>query len=252
MSNIIWLESCTPLPDPAFASRHGLLAAGHDLSVDRLKEAYSKGIFPWYQQGEPVLWWSPDPRMVLACDGLHISRSLAKRLRQLERQDADHPTSLTITTNLAFRTVMQECAKTVTGREQTWITAQILEVYGQWHQLGNAHSIEVWRGSTLIGGLYGVCLGRFFFGESMFTREPNASKIALVYLVRLLQRQGVSHIDCQQDTPHLRSMGADLHSRAGFLGMLMRAQRFPTPGWGRGRVTADGNIVPREDRSVYV
>lgn len=252
MSNIIWLEARTPLPDPVSASRHGLLAAGHDLSVGRLKEAYSKGIFPWYQQGEPVLWWSPDPRMVLACDDLRISRSLAKRLRQLERPDVENPTSLTITTNLAFSAVMQECARPVTGREQTWITGQILEVYGQWHQLGNAHSIEVWRGSTLIGGLYGVCLGRFFFGESMFTREPDASKIALVYLVRLLQRRGISHIDCQQDTPHLRSMGADLHDRTDFLSMLARAQLYPAPAWGCGQVAPDGDIVPYKNRSVYV
>lgn len=247
MNSIVWLEAGTPLPDPAGASRHGLLAAGHDLSVERLDEAYRKGVFPWYQQGEPVLWWSPDPRMVLPCDQLHRSRSLRKRLRQVARQNPHDTQGLIVTTNMAFKAVMLECARPVPGREQTWITADILRAYQQWHERGHAHSIEVWRENRLAGGLYGVCLGRFFFGESMFTREPDASKIALAYLVKLLQVRGIAHIDCQQDTPHLRRLGASLYSRAEFLDMLRQAQAYETPAWGQGRITPEADIVPHAD-----
>ncbi|HLR14149.1 MAG TPA: leucyl/phenylalanyl-tRNA--protein transferase [Burkholderiaceae bacterium] len=244
MNPILWLDSDTPLPDPADASRHGLLAAGHSLSLPRLKEAYRKGIFPWYQAGEPVLWWSPDPRMVLPCDHLRVSRSLAKRLRQVARQEEDEQPTMTITTNMAFEQVMQGCAQPVPGREQTWITPEIFQVYQQWHQQGQVHSLEVWRGRRLVGGLYGVCLGRFFFGESMFTREPDASKIALSYLIRVLQARGIAHVDCQQDTPHLRRLGARLYHRSEFLAMLEQAQQFDTPAWGRGRVMQSGAILP--------
>lgn len=248
MTSIVWLEPDTPLPEPSAASRHGLLAAGHDLSVRRLDEAYRKGIFPWYQHDEPVLWWSPDPRMVLRCDRLHISRSLAKRLRQFARAEEHHDSQRMVTTNLAFEQVMKACAQPAPGREQTWITPDIFRAYRQWHEQGHVHSMEVWQDQRLVGGLYGVCLGQFFFGESMFTRQPDASKIALVYLVRLLQARGITHIDCQQDTPHLRRLGAGLYSRKAFLDLLRRAQAMATPFWGRGRVRQSGAISPAPDK----
>src|SRR5699024_513318 len=145
-------------------------AAGHDLSVARLEEAYGKGIFPWFGGNEPVLWWSPDPRLVLFCDELHCSKSLRKKLRQLARREQTECTSFKVTLNLAFPQVIHACADSQPGREETWITPEIEAVYTAWHRRGGVHSVEVWQDGELVGGLYGVCKGRFFFGESMFSR----------------------------------------------------------------------------------
>ncbi len=243
MSTIIWVDPTTPLPSARQASTHGLLAAGADLSVERLAEAYSKGIFPWFNEGDPVLWWSPDPRMLLACTDLRVSRSLGKLLRQVERRERDAQALIRVTTNIAFSDVIQGCAASADKREVTWISPEIQEVYQAWHQAGHAHSVEVWRDGQLSGGLYGVCLGRFFFGESMFSTVSDSSKIALVYLVRVLQRLQIEHIDCQQETRHLATMGARPVKRDDFLEYLDEALSFPTPEWGQGQIYKSGEFA---------
>lgn len=247
MSTIIWVEPGTPLPSARQASMHGLLAAGADLSVARLTEAYGKGIFPWFNEGDPVLWWSPDPRMVLACDDLHVSRSMRKLLRHIERSERMDHAPIRVTTDLVFRDVIQACAAAGDNREQTWISTEIQEVYQKWHEAGAAHSIEVWQDGNLTGGLYGVCLGRFFFGESMFSRVADSSKVALVYLVRLLQRMQVSHIDCQQETRHLASMGAAPLARDEFLKLVETAVRESQPDWHRGQIYQSGEFACQAD-----
>ncbi|MGB6007439.1 leucyl/phenylalanyl-tRNA--protein transferase [Castellaniella sp.] len=267
---IAWVESDAPLPDISRASPEGLVAAGLDLSPARLQEAYRKGLFPWYSPGDPVLWWSPDPRMVLHCQDLHISHSLAKRIRQFGRAPATGPQSreaggaLSVTLNLAFPEVMARCAGRGTpriglgqarlggqwadpghpaGRDATWITPDIIQTYTAWHRMGRVHSVETWVDGRLAGGLYGVSLGRCFFGESMFSLAADASKVALAYLVRYLQAQEVPWIDCQQATPHLASLGARPIPRARFLGLLAAGRDAPPPAWGRGRLLADGRLV---------
>lgn len=243
MTAIVWVDAATPLPDPGGASSHGLLAAGSDLSVRRLTEAYSKGIFPWFNDGDPVLWWSPDPRMVLHCDELRISRSLAKLLRRMARTETDPDAPFRVSTNLVFDEVIQACAQPAEGRESTWISPEIRAVYSAWHRAGHVHSIEVWHEGHLAGGLYGVSLGGFFFGESMFNRVSDTSKIALVYLVRMLQRRGVVQIDCQQETRHLASMGARPIDRNEFLDALRQALAHPAPAWGRGWLLQSGQFA---------
>lgn len=205
---IPWLEPDDPFPplETALKSPNGLLAAGADLSPGRLLAAYRRGIFPWYMEGEPLLWWSPDPRMVLIPSELKISRSLAKTLRNRDyevRFDSD------------FDGVVQGCAtrgaddaRPGANGPGTWITADMRAAYRNLHELGYAHSVETWIDGKLAGGLYGVALGRMFYGESMFTRMRDASKIAMVHLVRRLERQGYGMIDCQMHTPHLASLGA--------------------------------------------
>lgn len=243
MSTIIWVNPATPLPPARQASTHGLLAAGADLSVERLTEAYSKGIFPWFNEGDPVLWWSPDPRMVLACNDLRISRTLGKLLRRIARTEGDADASIRVTVDLAFSDVIRACAAPADKREVTWISSDIQSAYHEWHQAGHAHSVEVWRDGRLAGGLYGVCLGRFFFGESMFSRVSDSSKIALVYLVRLLQRLQIRHIDCQQETRHLASMGARPIRRDDFLTLLEDAMLHPTPRWLSGQLYQSGEFA---------
>lgn len=228
---------------------HGLLAAGADLSVERLNEAYRKGIFPWFNDGDPVLWWSPDPRMMLACEDLRISRSLAKRLRRIERSERDPQAPLQVTVDLAFKEVIRACAAPADKRPQTWISSAIQSAYHDWHLAGQAHSVEVWHHGQLAGGLYGVCLGRFFFGESMFSTESDASKVALVYLVRLLQRLQIPRIDCQQETSHLATMGARAIRRDDFLEYLDEALRFPAPDWDRGRLYQSGEFASAADHA---
>lgn len=240
MSTIIWVDPATPLPCARQASMHGLLAAGADLSVERLAEAYSKGIFPWFNEGDPVLWWSPDPRMLLKCDELRISRSLGKLLRRIERTERQEQPPFHVTVDTAFEDVIRECAEPVDKREVTWISPEVQEAYIAWHHGGHAHSVEVWRDGVLVGGLYGVCMGRFFFGESMFSRVSDSSKVALVYLVRLLQRMQIRHIDCQQETRHLASMGARPMRRDDFLALLEQGLRHPTPVWPRGQLYQSG------------
>lgn len=246
MSSIVWVDPNTPLPSARQASTHGLLAAGADLSVERLAEAYSKGIFPWFNEGDPVLWWSPDPRMVLACDDLRVSRSLRKLLRRIESTERDPQASIRVTTDCDFQAVIQACAAPDLKREVTWISKDIQDAYLAWHQAGHAHSVEVWQDQQLIGGLYGVCLGRFFFGESMFSRASDASKIALVYLVRVLQRMQITHIDCQQETQHLASMGARPIRRDIFLHYLELALQHPAPHWESGQIYQSGEFASHE------
>lgn len=211
---IPWLERDEPFPplERALKQPNGLLAAGADLSPERLLAAYRLGIFPWYAEGEPLLWWSPDPRMALFPSELKISRSLGKTLRNREyeiRFDSD------------FAAVMQGCASRGADTADspgaaTWITAEMCAAYQRLHDLGYAHSAETWIDGRLAGGLYGVALGRMFYGESMFTRERDASKIAMVHLVRRLERHGYGMIDCQMHTQHLASLGARAIPREDF------------------------------------
>jgi leucyl/phenylalanyl-tRNA--protein transferase len=223
---IPWLDPSDPFPPLTTALDHpnGLLAAGADLSEVRLLDAYAHGIFPWFGHGEPVLWWSPDPRMVLWLDALHVSRSL-RRLLASGRY--------TVTMDTAFDEVIEGCAEPGAGREQTWITPDMMEAYRRLARLGRAHSVEVWTGGRLAGGLYGVALGRMFYGESMFSRAPGASKVALVALVRQLGRWGFGLIDCQMPTSHLASFGAREIPRAEFMRHVERLVRLEgvAPPW---------------------
>jgi leucyl/phenylalanyl-tRNA--protein transferase len=197
------------------ASPEGLLAIGGDLSAPRLLTAYRHGIFPWYSEGQPILWWSPDPRAVLFLERLKVSRSLRKTLRSGK---------FTVTTDRDFRAVMRACAGNRRGTPAgTWITPEMVEAYAHLHQLGYAHSVEVRAGETLAGGLYGVALGGAFFGESMFSRVTDASKVALAWLVAQLRRWGFLFIDCQLPSDHLFSLGAEEIPRARFLGLLAEA-----------------------------
>lgn len=226
-----WLSDDDPLPpvDRALRRPNGLLAAGGGLSVRRLVDAYSKGCFPWYSEGEPVLWWSPDPRMVLVPAQLHVSRSLARRMRRGD---------ITITADLAFADVMAGCAEPRDDQGGTWITGEMMSAYLALHAAGHAHSIEAWQDGLLVGGLYGVALGRAFFGESMFTRVPDASKIALVTLVAQLQGWGFGVVDCQMKTEHLSRFGAREIPRAAFVRQLdvLVPQDAPPRPWNLGDV----------------
>jgi len=241
---LAWIDATTPLPHPDMALPDGLLAAGNDLSLERLAEAYSKGIFPWFNEGDPVLWWSPDPRMVLRCADFRPSHSLRKKLRQLARTESDPGAPVQIRMNTAFSEVMRACAAPRASQAATWISPAIQTVYLEWHEAGQAHSIETWIDGRLMGGLYGVGLGRFFFGESMFSRASDASKLALAHLVGFLLAHGVQHIDCQQQTRHLHSLGARAVDRRDFLLWLRQARSLAAPPWGRGRLLQSGALAP--------
>ncbi len=206
---IPWLAPHTPFPplDRALNEPNGLLAAGGDLSPERLITAYRLGVFPWFTEGEPILWWSPDPRMVLFPDELVISRSLRKTLR---RRAYD------IRVDTAFTDVMRACAAPRQGQRGSWIHPDMIRAYTTLHQMGLAHSVETWMAGTLAGGLYGIALGRVFFGESMFARVRDASKIAFAHLVRHVQRRRFGLIDCQISTAHLASLGAREIARTEF------------------------------------
>jgi leucyl/phenylalanyl-tRNA--protein transferase len=210
---IPWLDEDDSFPSVAKALRepNGLLAASADLPVPRLVAAYRQGIFPWYSEGQPVLWWSPDPRMVLFPGEFRMSRSLRKRLRR--RDYAIH-------IDVAFDAVMRACAAPRSAQSGTWITGEMMAAYGALHRLGMAHSVETWIGNELAGGLYGVAIGRMFYGESMFARASDASKIALAHLVRQLARWNYGMIDCQMQTAHLASFGAREIPRADFMRRL--------------------------------
>jgi leucyl/phenylalanyl-tRNA--protein transferase len=225
---LTWIEPHQPLPPPETArlEPNGLIAAGRDLSAKRLLEAYGEGIFPWYSQGQPVLWWSPDPRMVVFVDEFEPSRSLRRTLRRVQESG-----SWTVTLDRAFVQVMQACAAPRAGQNGTWITRDIIKAYHALHQAGNAHSVEVWAQRELVGGLYGVSIGRMFFGESMFTRVSDASKCAYSALIAMLRRLGFSMVDCQQSTGHLASLGAREIPRAEFLARLRPLCRLPGPDW---------------------
>ncbi len=211
-----------PFPDPALAERepNGLLALGGDLSVARLLNAYRLGIFPWYGPGQPLLWWSPHPRAVLFPERLHITRSLRKSLRNGRFQ---------ATADTAFPAVIRACGAPRQGADGTWITPDMLHAYERLAAAGHAHSVEIWREGELIGGLYGVALGRVFFGESMFSRGRDASKVALVHLVDRLLQTGFRLIDCQVSSAHLLSLGAETIPRTRFNHLLDRWATQPTP-----------------------
>ncbi len=204
-------------PDPARALPDGLLAIGGDLHPERLLEAYKKGIFPWFNAGEPPLWWSPDPRCVLFPEKLRISHSMKPLLKK---------NTFEFRINTAFESVMHHCRMSPRpGQDGTWITAEVMEGYTALHRMGHAHSAEAWHDGQLVGGLYGVWLGDVFFGESMFSQVSNGSKYAFIRWVQHLQSSGVKLIDCQVPTEHLASLGAELISRKIFmekLGQLVR------------------------------
>ena len=216
---IPWLHDNDSFPPLHQASReyNGLLAAGGDLSVPRLLAAYRRGIFPWFNPDEPILWWSPDPRMVLFPAEFKISRSLKKRLVR-----ADYA----VRVDSAFTQVMRECAAPRDGAAGTWVSEAMIAAYTALHKAGHAHSIEIWINQDgeekLVGGLYGVAIGRVFFGESMFTRQTDASKIALAHLAAWLQMHDFGVIDCQMNTAHLASLGAREIPRAAFAELLDR------------------------------
>jgi leucyl/phenylalanyl-tRNA--protein transferase len=218
---IPWLEPEQPFPPVHRALRepNGLLAAGGDLSVKRLVAAYRQGIFPWYGEGQPVLWWSPDPRMVLYPREITVSRSLRKRLRKRDFE---------LRVDTCFVRVIHACAEPRAGQGGTWITDDMLEAYASLHAAGMAHSVETWIDGDLTGGLYGVALGGVFFGESMFSRATDASKIALVHLARQLERWNFGIVDCQMATTHLASLGAREIPRKDFVRALSELVNYPT------------------------
>ncbi len=207
---IVWLDTNTcsfPAIHTALKDPNGLLAAGGDLSSARLKEAYRQGIFPWYNQGEPILWWSPDPRCVLYPEQIHVSRSLRKRIRKKD---------YVVSFDTDFEAVVDACAEPRANGDGTWITRAMKGAYCELHKQGIAHSVEVRIDGELVGGLYGLAMGKMFFGESMFSRRTDASKIAFVHLVEQLKIWGYALIDCQVSNEHLKSLGAREIPRAEF------------------------------------
>jgi leucyl/phenylalanyl-tRNA--protein transferase len=220
---IPWLRGNAPFPpvEKALKSPNGLLCAGGDLSPERLVEAYSRGIFPWFSEGDPILWWSPDPRMVLFPEELKVSRSLRKKVERGVFETRF---------DTAFDDVIANCAAPRAGQSGTWIVPEMVAAYTALHELGFAHSVESWRDGELAGGLYGVSLGRVFFGESMFSREPDASKVALVRLVERLRLEGCELIDCQQATAHLASLGAREIRRKEFARRVQDSIQYPLTG----------------------
>ncbi|WP_281814233.1 leucyl/phenylalanyl-tRNA--protein transferase [Limnohabitans sp. MORI2] len=230
--NIPWIEVNTPLPPPQNAQKigtplAGLVAAGGDLSASRLHEAYSQGIFPWFSDGQPVLWWSPDPRMVLRVEEFKLHRSLRKTLLKFQRS-SDHELRF----DTAFEQVIRHCAEhRRSGQSGTWITPEMIQAYLELHRSGFAHSIETWVQGQLVGGLYCVSIGDTLFGESMFALQTDASKIALAGLVAFARSQGLTWIDCQQNTRHLASLGAKEIPRSDFLTQVELADKTTTRLW---------------------
>lgn len=213
--SITLLSDKIVFPPPACAEEDGLLAVGGDLSQERLLKAYSMGIFPWYSEDSPILWWSPDPRLVLFPKELRVSRSLRQCIRK---------GLFAVTMNRAFEQVMRACSETARkGQNGTWITEEMIKAYAGLHRSGYAHSVEAWHDGILVGGLYGVMLGRMFFGESMFAVKSNASKVAFAVFIEQMLPKGLMLIDCQVRTEHLASFGAREISRTDFLKILDRA-----------------------------
>lgn len=206
-------------PPVEMSEENGLLAVGGDLSPERLVLAYRQGIFPWYAEGEPILWWSPDPRFVLYPEKLKVARSMRQTLKK---------NLFAVTYDRDFQAVMEGCRERRAKGDGTWITDEMFEAYRRLHEEGLAHSVEVWSGGDLAGGLYGVSLGKCFFGESMFTRVSNASKAGFIALTRTLQRLGFALIDCQVYTDHLLSLGAEMIPRTRFLDILKEAGQGQT------------------------
>jgi leucyl/phenylalanyl-tRNA--protein transferase len=223
---IFWLsETHHEFPPVHLAEQEGVLAIGGDLSPERLLKAYSLGIFPWYNPGEPILWWSPDPRFVLFPDRLKVSKSMRPYFNQGKFQ---------VSFDQCFEEVIRQCGQQIrNGQSATWITEDMIQGYVKLHQMGYAHSVEVWKEKDLVGGLYGIALGSIFFGESMFTRVNNASKFGFISLVRTLKARGYWLIDCQQETNHLGSLGAEPIPRTSFMEYLERnrQQAFIAESW---------------------
>ncbi len=228
MSNnrVVWLSATDPpdaFPpvDAALTEPDGLLAAGGDLGTDRLLSAYIRGIFPWYSDGQPLLWWSPDPRCVFRKGDLHLSRRLQRYLRN---------SSAEVRFNTSFSGVIAACAAPRAAEQGTWITSEMIDAYERMHREGWAHSVEIWRADELVGGLYGLAIGRAFFGESMFSAEANASKVALLVLSRMLESNEFGILDCQMVSRHLLGLGAASIPREQFAAILARlcdpASRF--------------------------
>ncbi|MFW6333983.1 MAG: leucyl/phenylalanyl-tRNA--protein transferase [Desulfosalsimonas sp.] len=218
---IFRLSDKVSFPPPHFAARNGLLAIGGDLSEERLLLAYRKGIFPWFSPYDPILWWCPDPRLVLYPEEIHVPARLKRRIRNSGFQ---------VTSDTVFGRVIEECARVRTeNNEETWLIDDMIAAYMRLHELGYAHSVEIWNNGELAGGLYGVCLGGVFFGESMFTRVTDASKAALVALCRYMTANDFDLIDCQVPTCHLMWMGAREVPRRVFLKQLERSVERPVP-----------------------
>ncbi len=239
---IPWLEVDNPFPDVSQALSEaqgaaGLLAAGADLSPQRLLDAYRQGIFPWYSEGQPILWWSTDPRMVLMTADLKIADSLKKSYRK-----AQQDSRWCFRFDSAFEQVMRACAEPRRNQAGTWISEDIIAGYVGLHQLGYAHSAEAWLDGELVGGAYGVCIGKMFYGESMFAKVTDASKMAFLHLVQHLRQQGVEMIDCQQETAHLARFGARPISRSEFVVKMKKAQQA-------GQVVFDQGAAPQDRAS---
>jgi leucyl/phenylalanyl-tRNA--protein transferase len=231
MTAIVWLSendhvNAFPPVERALKEPDGLLAAGGDLSPERLQAAYRRGIFPWYSRGQPILWWSPDPRAILMPNELKVSRSLGKSVRNA---------GFEVRFDTEFSKVIAACGDPELRTEGTWIVREMRSAYCQLHELGLAHSVEVWRNHELVGGLYGVALGRVFYGESMFSRVRDASKVALKYLCDELITRNFAFIDCQMATSHLLSLGARLIPRKQFIAMIAQHAQPPDPvgNWGK-------------------
>jgi leucyl/phenylalanyl-tRNA--protein transferase len=230
--NLLWLDPGDPFPETreawdASQPAPGLLAAGGALDVDSLRRAYSAGIFPWFSDGQPILWWSTDPRMVLFAAEFNLHRSLRKKLT---RFIADPRCELRMDT--AFDEVIRACSSGERpGQSGTWIVPQMVRAYEEFHRAGFAHCVEAWIDGRLAGGLYCVAIGQAVFGESMFTRVPNASKIALAALVAFCRHHSIGFIDCQQDTAHLASLGARPIPRAAFVAQIANRTTRPPPRW---------------------
>lgn len=207
-------------PPPDLAEEDGLLAIGGDLSPERLLLAYSSGIFPWFSEGDPILWWAPSPRFVIFPDEFKVPKRLSRLIRQGK---------YSVTLDHAFRQVITGCATSVNRQERgTWITRDMISAYNRLHDMGYAHSVECWQEDEIVGGLYGIALGGFFFGESMFSRQPNCSKIALVFLVAQLQRWDFDLIDCQMKSAHLEQFGAREIPGREFQKLLAISMSHPT------------------------
>ncbi len=220
---IPWLRGNAPFPpiSKALTSPNGLLCAGGELTPKRILEAYSRGIFPWFSEGDPILWWSPDPRMVLFPEELKVSRSLRKAVARGAYETR---------WDTSFRAVMEACAAPRDAQGGTWIVPEMVEAYVKLHEMGHAHSVESWHEGELAGGLYGIAMGRVFFGESMFSRATDASKVALVKLVERVAGAGFRLIDCQQATGHLASLGAREIPRTAFAQLVQESIQYPPSG----------------------
>ena len=244
--NLPWLDPGDPFPPSSRAwnadqPAPGLLAAGGALDVDSLRRAYGAGIFPWFSDGQPILWWSTDPRMVLHTGEFNLHRSLRKTLARFVGDERCE-----IRVDSAFEAVIEACASSDRpGQSGTWIVPAMVDAYKEFHQAGHAHSVETWIDGELSGGLYCVGIGQAVFGESMFTRVPDASKIALAALVAFCRHQGIDVVDCQQNTEHLASLGAREISRSDFVATVAQNALKPAPAW-RFEPVYWGELLPRE------